>query len=337
VSGYTQQELIGHTHSLVNSGYHPPAFFTDLWQTISAGKVWHGQVKNRTKHNDTYWVNATVVPFFNHHGKIEQFISIRTDITQQKQLEESLIIAKKAAEAASQAKSDFLATMSHEIRTPMNGILGMTEIVLDTNLDDEQREYIHIVKDSADALMVVINDILDFSKIEAGKLELENLPFNLRKSATDCMRTLEARAIQKGLGISVRVADDVPDMIVGDAARLRQILLNLLGNAVKFTTQGSVKLDIAQLHQTEKSIQLHFAIRDTGIGIAADKLDTIFEAFSQADNSMTRQYGGTGLGLAICSKLVHLMDGQIRVDSERGHGSTFSFTATFKEVVTIGT
>jgi PAS domain S-box-containing protein len=329
VSGYTLDELIGNTHRLVNSGYHPHAFFTQLWRTITDGNVWHGQVCNRSKTGDIYWVNATVVPVTDTQGKIEQYISIRTDITNQKLLEASLSAAKEAAEAGSRAKSDFLATMSHEIRTPMNGILGMTEIVLDTNLDDEQREYIQIVKDSSESLMVVINDILDFSKIEAGKLQLESSAFVLRKTATDAIRTLEARAKQKGLVLSAHLADDLPDVLLGDAARLRQILLNFLGNAVKFTEQGSVQLAVSKVAQDERRIQLLFKISDTGIGIPNDKLDHIFEAFSQADNSVTRQYGGTGLGLAICRKLVEMMDGEIHVESKLNEGSCFSFNAWF--------
>ncbi len=261
-------------------------------------------------------------------GEVSLLATVR-NISRHKAEEIELRNALTSAKAASQAKSDFLATMSHEIRTPMNGILGMTEIVLDTTLDDEQREYILIVKDSADALMVVINDILDFSKIEAGKLELDPHPFNLLKTCTDTVRTLEARAIQKKLDLSLQLDKEIPDMLIGDAARLRQILLNLLGNAVKFTEHGYIKLQVSLINQDNTTIMIRFMVSDTGIGIHADKLTHIFEAFSQADNSATRQHGGTGLGLAICTKLVEMMGGTISVESELGQGSRVSFTACF--------
>jgi signal transduction histidine kinase len=185
------------------------------------------------------------------------------------------------------------------------------------------------VKDSADALMVVINDILDFSKIESGKLELESLPFDVRRLASDCIHTLESRAIQKGLSITSHIIDDVPHSVIGDSARLRQVLLNLLGNAIKFTNQGAITLTISRCKHTTTNTELCFVVSDTGIGIAADKQKSIFEAFSQADGSTTRQYGGTGLGLTICSRLVSLMGGQIHVESELGQGSRFSFNAQF--------
>lgn len=335
ISGYDREALLGQTHRLVNSGYHPPEFFSHLWRTLRQGKLWRGEVCNRTQGGKLYWVDTSIVPIWDDSDRITQYLAIRFDITERREMEDELRRAKIAAEAATQAKSEFLANMSHEIRTPLNAIIGMSELALETDLTSQQKNYIKKVQRSGQLLLRIINDILDFSKIEANKLELEYLPFNLREVMTNLESLLGFKTEEKRLTLSCSIDPNLPPLLLGDSLRISQILINLGNNAVKFTDFGEVNIRADVLDENYQSVRVQFSITDTGIGITPQQQTKLFQSFSQADSSMTRKYGGTGLGLVICKKLTELMGGEIGCDSEVGVGSRFYFTVSLAKPRTL--
>ena len=445
VSGYSNEELIGNNHRLVKSNVQPEGFWTDVWKTISSGYVWRGEVCNTAKDGTPYWVDTVIAPFFGAHG-IEKYISIRTDVTQRKLLEdevrqknvlmknilsnipvglsvmdkqlnlvaenpqfrtlldfpdslfepevvrfESLIRynaergeygegdrnaivntiverarhsqahrfqrqrgdgrtldvrgatmpdggfvttytditdltrATEAAQEASQSKSQFVANMSHEIRTPMNAILGMLKLLHNTELSERQMDYASKAEGAAKSLLGLLNDVLDFSKIEAGKMDLDPQPFRVDRLLRDLSVILSATVGSKPIEVLFDVDPALPSILVGDAMRLQQVLINLAGNAVKFTNQGEVVVRLKMLSRTPHEAMLHIAVSDTGIGIATENQARIFQGFSQAEASTTRRFGGTGLGLSICKRLVELMGGHLALESVPNQGSTFHF------------
>jgi two-component system sensor histidine kinase/response regulator len=326
-------DVIGKTDADIFTAEHAQRALEEERQIIETGQPIIARIQKLTwPDRAPTWVSTTKMPLCDNAGRTVGTFGISRDITELKRLEEDLRTARDAADAASRAKGDFLANVSHEIRTPMNAIIGITELLLDTEISPTQREYLRMVQESGESLLNLLNDILDFSKIEAGRLELDSAPFELREALGDTLKSLGLRAHKKGLELAFSIDSNVPHMLQGDLGRLRQVVVNLIGNAIKFTEQGEVVLDVRCPAQSDGIATLEFAVSDTGIGIPADKQSRIFEAFEQADTSTTRNYGGTGLGLAICSRLVELMGGRIGVHSEVGQGSKFWFTAKLRVV-----
>jgi signal transduction histidine kinase/CheY-like chemotaxis protein len=374
--GFGADELVGHighdvfhAHEAVHpeiadngtreSGVKVPLEQCPIYSVVHRGGGFFGEQSFWRKDGSLIFVEVASQPIIGEGLNVIGSVTAFRDITRRKETETALIDARIAAEDSNRAKSEFLANMSHEIRTPMNGVIGMTELALDTELTEEQREYLRIVKSSSESLLTILNDILDFSKIEAGKLLIEHISFNLRRTVDDTLKTLALRAHSKGLELIGDIAPDAPLLLLGDPGRVRQVLVNLIGNAIKFTDAGQIivrvegvsdvhadvptttraanaPLEAGKIEQEGKGdsvgeqVGVHFAISDSGIGIPPEKLDTIFEAFSQEDSSITRKYGGTGLGLTISARLTEMLGGRLWVESEMGRGSTFHFTALFE-------
>lgn len=333
ISGYKIEEVIGHSPVKLLAG--PDTSKEELLRMtslLSKGKTYEGEILYYSKSGKSRWQVMTVNPVFDDEGQLINYIAVETDITARKKMENHLRLAKEEAESAGLAKAEFLANMSHEIRTPMNAVIGMTGLLVDSDLSDEQRDYVETIRVSGDNLLTVINDILDFSKIDSGMLELESQAFNLVDSVEDVLDMLSPKANDKNVELMYEMGKDVPEGIIGDPTRLNQVLVNLVSNAIKFTEQGNVVIQIKNYKpDCNQDCELEFSVKDTGIGIPEDRLVRLFKSFSQVDASTTRKYGGTGLGLAISKRLVNLMGGDIWVASRLGIGSTFSFTLPFSQ------
>ena len=326
ISGYSVSEIIGKNHRILNSGFHSLDFFREMYLWISKGIVWKGEICNKAKDGHLYWVDTTIAPFKGDDGKIERYIAIRTDITERKLYETNLLKAKEEAETAARAKSEFLASMSHEIRTPMNGVLGMLGLLLRGSLDTVQQHRAQLAQSSALSLLTLINDILDFSKIEAGKMEVDEIEFNLPIMLGEFVESMAHRAQEKDLELILDVTRIKHNSVRGDPGRIRQILNNLVGNAIKFTEAGGDIVLKAELEPVSATTaQFICSVKDTGIGIPENKLNHIFDSFTQVDTSTTRKFGGTGLGLAIVKQLSQLQGGDVEVTSTLGKGSCFKF------------
>ena len=322
LTGYRPEELEGKNPRILKSGQTAKNTYKELWANIKSGQPWSGELINRRKDGTLYHELTHITPIFDQHHQVTHYLGIKEDITQRKQAEEALITATKEASRANRAKSEFLANMSHEIRTPMNAILGFSEILADLVEDPQQAQFVRHIQTSGHALLTLINDILDLSKVEAGKIRLELSQFDPRPLIYEMRELFSQKAEEKGLAFLVKIDPQLPPAILADEVRLRQILLNLVGNAVKFTHQGHVRLAIKALHQGESNLDLVLMVEDTGIGIAQENLERIFGAFEQVEGQSSK-YGGTGLGLAITKRLVEMMGGQILVKSRLGQGTTF--------------
>ena len=328
VTGYTKHEAIGNNPRILKSGHMPAETYTNLWETITRGEIWRGELCNKKKNGEIYWEFASICPLKNDAGEVTHFIGVQENISLLKLREDELRIAKEGADTANRAKSEFLANMSHEIRTPMNAVIGIGHLLRNTKLTDEQQEYLSAIQSSSMNLLGIINDILDFSKIEAGKMEIQSIEFLLNDVLRNISSLIAPLAGEKALELHISIPETIP-VLMADPLRLGQVLTNLIGNAVKFSDRGEIRVSAKILEQESARICLQFAVKDAGIGIELEQQQRLFQPFTQANSSLTRRHGGTGLGLTISRQLVEMMGGQIWLESEPGKGSTFFFTMVF--------
>ena len=324
-SGYTREEIIGSKTSRFKSGKTPISTFQSMWASLNNGKAWKGEITNRNKQGQAFIELTWITPILRDDGSISHYLSVKEDITEHKKKNALLLAAKEKAENLAKTKAQFLANMSHEIRTPMAAIIGFSDLALLNEMPQETYGYLQDINTASNHLMAILNDILDTSKLEAGQMTLQLECFNLADIRATLQSLLINTAEKKGLTLIIEIASKVPDTLIGDHLRLRQVLINLLGNAIKFTQQGEVRLSVSVQQRDANEARLLFAVTDTGMGISAEQQDKLFQPFAQVDDGSTRNFGGTGLGLVISQELVQLMGGSIKLDSHVGIGSCFSF------------
>lgn len=337
MTGYSSAEAIGKKPSILKSNIHDRPFYLKLWNDLLKAGLWKGEIWNRRKNGDIFVEFKSISAITDDKNNIVQFVAIAKDITEMKKIELELEKSRDEALAASKTKSEFLAMMSHEIRTPMNSIIGMSDLLSETNLSSEQREYVQVFRNSGENLLHLINDILDLSKAESGKMTVEEIPFDLVTTIEQIRDIFMMKTKQKGLDLKLQIDENLSRNVIGDPKRLDQVLTNFIANAIKFTESGFVLITIKrcdQVNANDDTEIVQFSVEDSGIGIPEEKLELIFESFTQVDTSITRKYGGTGLGLSIAKQLIELMGGTIQTKSEVGKGSVFTFTIPFKKVLT---
>ncbi|MEW4369530.1 ATP-binding protein [Paenibacillus kandeliae] len=326
LTGYTREEAVGYNCRFLQGEDTDPEAVQAFREALATRTSVTIEILNYRKDGTSFWNEVNLDPIFDQNGECHYFVGIQFDITKRKEAELQVLKAKDQAESANVAKSRFLANISHEIRTPLNGIIGMTELILLNEVEEDLRDNMKIVQNSAETLLTLINDILDFSKAEAGKMNLESIEYNLYELMDMTIKAHRPLTLEKKINLNLHIGHNVPQLVYGDPHRLKQVLNNLISNAVKFTRQGAVDVYVNGAADNGEEIQLHFRVKDTGIGIAAKDLGKLFQSFSQVDDSQSREFGGTGLGLVISQQIVELMNGEITVESEQGQGSTFQFT-----------